>query len=269
MHIVLAFTLLHDRHLSNTWHQGPSRAEIFHLYSGTAWFKSRLSNPALLSEQDALWASAAVLGAITFAGIEASTLEEAWPLSPPSDIDMDWLRLSDGKKAVRNLAEEKGVNSIFQGLAPESWLTASPDISVLSAFSPLFAELFDLDATSTFENNPYHAPASILAQLQAIPCGEHTIIQFMSYISHVRSDHKILLQQKDPRAMLLLAYWYALICHYQCWWIRRRSLLEGQAICIYLERYHSEDRRIRELIQFPKKNFREALRIKTRETTRV
>lgn len=90
MHIVLALTLMHDRYLSGFADSPQSVAEAYHYYEGTKLFHHALLKPIKPSERDALWASAALLGVLQFASIDAKTYEEAWPLKPPSESDLDW-----------------------------------------------------------------------------------------------------------------------------------------------------------------------------------
>lgn len=61
------------------------------------------------------------------------------------------------------------------------------------------------------------------------------MVRFLSFPVLMRPQFKALLKEKDARAMLLLAYWYAKVCESQ-WWIKTRAILECTAICRYLER---------------------------------
>jgi len=256
MYVVLTLTLMHDRYLSASPNTKQSTAEAFYWYKGTALFNSKLSKPIQPSERDALWVTAALLGAIAFACIEAKTPEEAWPLKPPSSLDLDWLRMSDGKKEVWKITDPLRADSVFQPLAPEHQHDFLPTYSTVVELQTLPSELiklYGLDVMSTADNNPYHAAASILASLMNIECNHSTILKFLSFISYMHPDYKRLLERKDPRALLLLAYWYAKVSQYQQWWIWQRVMLECQATCIYLERYHGHDTKIQNLLQFPRK----------------
>jgi hypothetical protein len=255
MYVVLTLTLMHDRYLSASPNTKQSTAEAFYRYKGTALFSARLSKPIQPSERDALWVTAVLLGAIAFAGIEAKTPEEAWPLKPPSFLDLDWLRMSDGKNEVSKIADPLRADGAFRTLAPEHQKDCLPTYSTVVEPETLPSELiklYGLDATSTTDNNPYHAAASILAPLMNIECNHSTILKFLSFISHMHPDYKRLLERKDPRALLLLAYWYAKVSQYQQWWVWQRVVLECQATCIYLERYHGDDTKIQNFLQFPR-----------------
>ena len=67
--------------------------------------------------------------------------------------------------------------------------------------------------------------------------------------------YKSLLERKDPRALLILAWWNAKVCHVEeCWWIQRRIVLEGRAICRYLRRWAREmGESVEKLVDRPRK----------------
>ncbi len=88
MHVILALTLIHETHLSPVPDRRRSSALAFHWYHGTALFNAKLSM-APPHEHGALWAAAALLGVTAFADIQARTPQEAWPLAPPSRMDLN------------------------------------------------------------------------------------------------------------------------------------------------------------------------------------
>jgi hypothetical protein len=105
MHAVLSLTLMHDRHLSTEANTALSPTEAFHWYQGIALFSNKLAGPIHPSERDALWATSAFLGTTAFYYIEAKTPEEAWPLKPPSSLDLNWLRMSAGKEEIWKITQ--------------------------------------------------------------------------------------------------------------------------------------------------------------------
>jgi hypothetical protein len=65
----------------------------------------------------------------------------------------------------------------------------------------------------------------------------------------IRGNYRNLLLEKDPRALLILGYWFAILCKLNQWWIDDRAKLECRSICMYLE--HNDDHRIVGLLEFP------------------
>ena len=255
MHGLLSLTLMHDRYLSNAPTTKLSVTEAFHWYQSTAMFNSKLSGPIDPSERDALWATAVSLGVIAFFYIEAKTPEEAWPLKAPSSLDLNWLSLSEGKKALCKITQPRGGKSVFQTHVPfenTKPKTTSSTIPGLEALPSEFIELCVFDAASTPNNNPYYDVASHLAKSLHSDCKLTTILNFLSFITNMLPEYKELLKRKDPCALLLLAYWFAKMCQCSNWWILRRAELEGQAICMYLQRHYGNDTNIQKLLQFPR-----------------
>src|ERR1700722_20036258 len=252
MDAILTLTLMHDRHLSPVSNTKLSTTEAYHWYQATCSFNKQLSRPLQAEQQAAIWTTAALLGTITFCHIEARTPEEAWPLKLPSSSDLDWLRMSDGKKEVWKLTQPLKDDPVFQALVvvhTGDLLPAPSTRPELKALPLDFISLYGLDATSTTDNNPYHAAAASLAQVLDIDRPITTILSFLTLISAMCPDYKRLLERNDPRALLLLAYWYGKVCQLQVWWLQRRAVLEGQAICMYLERYYRHEINIQTLLQ--------------------
>lgn len=171
-------------------------------------------------------------------------------------MDLNWLKISDGKKSTWNITQPMRDDCVWQPLVlynmnmqllPSRW--AIPGIDALP-FEMI--ELCALDAKSNTYNNPYYGAASTLAQSLNSDCMISTFLNFMAFTGDMPPDYAQLLERKDPRALLLLAYWYAKVCQYQIWWIRPRVTIECQAICIYLERHYPHETSIQRLLQYPK-----------------
>ena len=259
IHVVMTLSMMHDRYKnsSNSYGSTPSEKEIFHWYHGTGIFNKKLSEPLKDEDRDPLWGAAAILGAITIGSIDASTAEEAWPLKPPSPEDLDWLRMSDGKKEVWKLVDPLRKESVWSGALayehhkdPVPYDHPVPELNMLYPFLTKIYEYDPLDGENP--NDPYHTAASILVRLLELDCNHATIMYFLSFLGHMDTRYRDLLHQKDPRALLLLSWWYGKMCQYNVWWISRRMTLEGQAICLYLEKYHSDQKDIIRLLDYPK-----------------
>jgi hypothetical protein len=249
MHVILAMTLMHDRYITGFADTPQSVAEAYHHYQGTAMIKHKLTDHDP-HERDALWAATALLGAMSFANIDARTYEEAWPLKAPSESDLDWLRMTEGKIAVWKLVDPMREGSVIQ----ETWQQVGllrPSEPGLSS-CPTFIELNSLMDGASRGDNAHQNAALVLMPLLAMECNHSTITKFISFVCYTEPEYRQLLGQKDPLALLLLAYWYAKMCQYKQWWIQPRAVLECQAICIYLEKYHHDENRIQSLLHFPR-----------------
>jgi len=256
MHVVQTITAVHDRYLSAT----PARqttTELFHWSQAVALFNRKLSTQLQPQDQIPLWATAAMLGIISFCMIDAATPEEAWPLKPAASSDLEWVTMATGKNIIFAVADSLKPDSMFHKLynvavsSNDDSQASTPTNSGTGSFLTPLIQLYEIGNSSTIEQNPYHSALWDLIPLLQIECTRETCARYFVWINHIQPAFQRLLKEKDPRALLLLAYWYAKITHGQ-WWVARRAWLECQATCLYLERYHANETAIMQLLWFPK-----------------
>lgn len=256
MHTIQTLTACHDRYLTfnATTSSYCTPAEAYHLARAASLFNQKLCAPIANNDKDALWATAALLGVIAVSSIEASSPYEAWPLTPYADTDLDWLRMSESKIVIFELTNPMRKDSIFHVLSTDyhnSHYKRDESLD-LSSLPPHFVELFDLDEYSTAMNNPYYPTIISLQPIINIECKQTSMLSFLGFLTKMSAQYKILLKLRDPRALILLSYWYGKVWK-MCWWVERRATLECQAICIYLDRNHGDDRLIQEILSIPKR----------------
>lgn len=255
-HVLFTIVLMHDRYLPGQQWRPPLHKETFHHYHGTAIFNSMLSKSIPQEEKDAMWGAAALLGAITIASIDGTTPEECWPIAPASPSDLDWLRMSDGKKEVWRLADPMREDSIWR---PALTHEHTPDMEAqtdrradFETLLPCLTKLYNFDASADGSDDPYHTACSIIVRLLPMKCTHANILWFLSFLGHMAPAYRQLLHKKDPKAILLLAWWYAEMLDYPAWWIQRRAMLECKAICVFLQQRFMPWSEIGKLLDFPK-----------------
>lgn len=237
----------------------PWAKESYHWLHGSAIYGRLLSQPIQHKDKDPLWGTAALLGAITIASIEATSPEQAWPLATSSDSDLDWLRMSDGKKAVWAMVNPLRPESVWRDVVnyeqqkdPEPYDHVVPELNMLYPFLVKMYNYDPFSQNSEEAQDPYHTAASILTRLLELECNHTNVLYFLSFLGHMDPRFRELLHHKDAKAMLLLAWWYGKMCTYNVWWQKRRMMLEGQAICIYIERNHGDQEDVVKLLDYPK-----------------
>jgi hypothetical protein len=249
MHAVQTLTALHDRQLSpSPTSSRLSSIELYHLSRAAALLNAKLSAPLQDADRDALWATAALLGVAACSWLEASRADEAWPLTPRAPSDLDWIRMTENKAAVRQLTDPTRPESLFHGMGHA--IAAPAGTPIPRQFAALCGLREETTETNQ-EENPYYVVLRALAPLLTIECTRQTILPFLSFIGHLPAEFKRLLEERDARALLLLAYWYAKVGN-AVWWLERRAVLEGRAICVYLERYHGDEGALMELLAYPR-----------------
>jgi hypothetical protein len=252
MHAVQTVTAIQDRHLSDR----PGRRsipEIYHLSHAAAQFRAQLSVPLKDSERDAIWITSIMLGVSAFAYTDADTPAESWPLKPSDPSDLEWIRMTDMKSAIYRLTDPLREGSMFLCMKDDDCpkYAGPPPAAGIEGIPTAFVALLGLTPDSTAETSPYFEPMHYLSRLLKTTYTRSSFTQFLSFIMYTTPAYRRLLGIKDPRALLILAYWYGTVTE-AMWWMSRRAVLECQATCLYLEKYHGGDWGIREMLAWPR-----------------
>lgn len=112
-----------------------------------------------------------------------------------------------------------------------------------------FVDLCELDADSTVHNNPYHHVVRILTPCLRLKPSTENYATLFACLGRVWPKLKTLFLRRDPRGMLLVAYWFALIRQIDQWWLAKRARSECRAIVAYLAALN--DPAITALLPFP------------------
>ncbi|OHE92148.1 hypothetical protein CORC01_12551 [Colletotrichum orchidophilum] len=276
MHTVIAMTHLHDMSLTPNLPPTPGTqtALAYHWYRGVSLLHRKLSAPILPAERDALWLASAFIGVAAFANVATlAAPRDAWPLRDACASDLDWMKLGDGKKQVWKMTDTPcAPRGVFSDVANELYAQLmQPDVlpiggddggedggTTTGTWSPLpegFADLFGLREDPTHANPYFSAAVSLVAcwriPASADPDSRELVKPFMGFISKLDPRFRRLLEEKDERAMLLLAYWFARVCDRKHWWMCKRAVLETWAICEYLETRWKGRWEVR-LVEFPR-----------------
>ncbi|KAJ0114572.1 hypothetical protein J7T55_004816 [Diaporthe amygdali] len=261
MHIVLAFTYTHDR-LLQPIPDKPCAAELFHHYKGSALFNYRLREDATPSERDAIWITSTLIGAIEWSKMEAESFEEAWPLKDRDPGEPDYLTLLVGKQDVWDFLDPTRADCCFKSLLVKCKIDGEDtgfdpyqlkDGGFYNLPSPLL-DFLGLTDPLIWHSSPYHRAANIISQLIPLEYNQRTLMKFTTFLFLMAPEFKDLWIRKDPGALLLISYWYAKTIPLRQWWTWKRAVLECQAICIFLERYHDDIPHLERLLEFPKRS---------------
>lgn len=110
------------------------------------------------------------------------------------------------------------------------------------------AELYEITESSTIANNPYHAPLRLLAPLLQIEAGIPNFTKLITFMGRMGLQFHALLIEREARALLILAYWLALMSKIPQWWIVGRAKHECAAIGTLLRNH--PDPRLLALLEF-------------------
>lgn len=219
-------------------------------HKATRIYRQSLQLPIGRDNMDMLITSCILLGMFSFAAETTSPLD-SWVFAD-DPISMNWLSVQCGLRCLLEITKPWMDDSIWNEPFQESSNYEYADDHRMGRedLDPELADLCDITDTTTEETNPYHWPLRMLCPLLRIPrhkCGASRITNFMG---RLLPDFVNLLAAKEPRALLIMSYWLALMCtSVDEWWVGPRVTLECRAISMYLEA--CGDRRIIELLDFP------------------
>lgn len=239
MHASLAVAFAYDRYTNSPRTCRRSLEECEHFARSTVLLNKRLKEPIKPADKDPIWGTAAALAILSFSSPDACIPEESWPLkSSNSELDFDWLRLSNGKMSLWHTVNPLRPDSIFSVMAKTYAHMSSPlPASGIDGIPDALAMLCSLDDASTAENNGYFDAAHALSQMLRVSVEAVTTGQTQLFTRCIHGTFEALLRSKDPTALLLLYMWYRKAGQ-AIWWIELRAIVESRAIYLYLQRYH-------------------------------
>ncbi|KAH7308032.1 hypothetical protein B0I35DRAFT_102049 [Stachybotrys elegans] len=257
LHVFIALTLIHDAQLLPLGMKPPHASPIaFHLYHGTALYRRLLAQPLhalTASQKDALWICASFLGAASFAQMESTEPSRVWPMQSGTTAGPEaWLRMGQGKPIVWKHVDTHSEDSVFKDMAQAhavDLLHTDPALS-RDVLPPGFYDLYEISDTSTPDNNPYFSMLSILETFYSADSHDSALGLLVAFTSCIDEQLNQLLEAKDHRALLLLAYVHAKSTSCGSWWAAQRPIIEGASICKYLEQ--NGDSQIMSLLEYPR-----------------
>ncbi|KAL7915582.1 hypothetical protein GGI35DRAFT_466937 [Trichoderma velutinum] len=241
MHAMLAVATAFRRIQHDVVRRCRTQTEIHHTLQCICLLQRKLSQRIAGPDQDALWATSALLGLIAIVSFEETSPEDAWPVRPMHASDLEWMRLTVGKRIIWTLTDPLRTNGLFRAMASEyaDMEFAIPEMDIAGIPSSLI-KACNLTETSNSDNNPYYVAVHLLvllSRLQMLSGGSFPGIYMIAFISQSQLRFRRLLEVKDPVGLLLLALWYR-GAGKALWWVRQRAEIETQAIRIYIERFH-------------------------------
>lgn len=218
--------------------------------------RSLLKSPSADSgECAATWATSSLLGIISFSHIDANTLDEAWPLLPVSSSDdLRLLRMSNGKDSIRDLTMALTSHPTFGCLVTMEMSDLLP-LSVGDQLSEkrTLSQAIVGSIRSVDKQLPYFVNS--LEQGLRVPVFNHYHNELLELCPQYHCGLQGPPCSQRPKALVVLLLWYKKTHTLPIWWLKRRTLQEGRAICIYLDKQHHGNTELQSLLQWPRSVF--------------
>jgi hypothetical protein len=241
MHAILAMASVHIEYLKRP--DQPSQPDLatFHWQLCLSQFNNQISDGITIHNADALLVACTLINGLAYVMLDGSTLGRGWPLGD-SRPRLGWLSAQAGLNLVVRLTfpilQSKTLQALFIDTEYDSSGKAQPEhSSSMPVPWPLtaIAKHCEVIPTTSDKDNPYSSAIKLLISLAVVPYISSTMFIHLGFITSLEPRLICLLEQKDTRALLLLAYWYANMCAIDCWWITMRAKLDCANICIYLQ----------------------------------
>lgn len=250
MHAVFGIAVTHLRHLL-PHDKSYAIAAGIHWQRAIKLYRREISKPIDEHNMDPLMSTCMLLSTITFSTEECKPADSWIFSSDPTRLS--WLL---GQSGLRYILEAITIDQLQRSIWFEAFqesddedYTFNNNSPGLEGLHPGLAELCDIDETTTEESNPYHWPLRMLSPMLPLKADRNNFSKLIPFIGRLEPAYIKLLQEKDPRALLILSYWLGKMCEEKQWWIYSRVSSECFAICMFLE--HNEDTRILNLLQYP------------------
>ena len=262
IYLAVAYVLKHDMALSNKTELDPEdrTALAYHLFHGTALHSQKVAMIARFDklsndELNAVWLSASILCTAYYGYLESHDPHHVWPLrAGPMGTEQDCVRINLAKQGLWDVVKPLREGSPYQALGTDpATISLPPQGSpITKAVLPSsFLALFELDEKSPCETCPYYDVVCELSHLIPQVCDSFTFMRFLFFWHQMPKTFTKLLETKDPRALLIQAYFYAKVSVYHGTWISRRAIVVGRSISIYLRTFCGDNKAIQELVTFP------------------
>ena len=243
MHMILGLTLMHDSSLSLPYSASQSatlqRKSLYHWDQATTLYHRILNGPIPPSHRDAIWATGVHLGAASFWYLESDDPYTVWPLKPSEPGDLSWMKIGEGKRHLWRIADPTREDSVFRRVlarnhgpctTPPDWMQNN-DISLVPESVKI---TFGITPLSSKEDNVYHLPVLILSRIRHLQLSHGNVLEFLYFTAFITPEFLELLEQKDPKAVFLLGWWFQMCRNGTLWWMTRRARVEGEAVRIWL-----------------------------------
>ncbi|KAL3466497.1 hypothetical protein BJX64DRAFT_284435 [Aspergillus heterothallicus] len=252
MHSIIAVSIAHLRQTLPT--TDPSSAKYFllethHWQHAIHQYSAELQSPISPENMDALFSSCLLMTVNSFT-IDTYNPRASFIFSADPTTSLNWLFVQSGLRHLLGRTAPWLRKSMWWEMFMDSRSDWFDDIREgREGLHPHLADLCGINEFSTLENNPYLWPLRMLTPLLKLEPSVKTFPRITTFMGRLLPDYYETLIRRDPPALVLLAWWLALMLSVDLWWVNARARSECAAICMYLE--DSPDPLVLRLLEFP------------------
>lgn len=264
MHMVLAVSSAHLKRLHSDSSQMKlyreySIAEAAHWQTGLQLYQKLLQRrrseaDTPLPDFDAALATTFLTIIFTFA------LDDEIPVDAYTGQDEEqfWyainpLAATGGFRALRDVLGDFMYDScwrlVLMGSDDSKGTFSNSEKRGIDGLPAALVDLCELHPDSSTENNEYYHIVRLLTPLLRLDNDLNNFTKLIAFSGRTWPYFRPLLLRRDPRGLLLVSYWFALLGQLDQWWLKQRAKTECMAIVNYLSQL--EDAKIAALLPFP------------------
>lgn len=257
LHAMLSFSAYHLSFL----HPGTRKyfiSSTLHYDHSLTSYSATLRDHLETADPDGLLACSMLLGMIAFRNL--SVHEPDLQTSPDHDYSSPEF---SGLQCISGICLLKDIPSLGSTLDSTIWQSAFAgcgegslaDVEIFETSSIAFKimngleQLCECSYTKVATEGPYEKALSTLRRFMQLEIDHNKIGKLFSFTTDLDPRFVRLLERKEPKALVLLCYWFALLSQIDQWWIIESARTEGLKLLNFLGAVKNP--RIQDLLRFP------------------
>lgn len=212
MNAIIATAITHHCHLNTSYR--PTVQPEYYWNRAISLYRQNLHGTVDEQNMDVMISTCMMLAVHSF-HVYDQTGGGSWAFA--DQRTPNWLNIHGGLPAVRHKCQGRESSSMWHAVFDDG--DAFRDAHVKSEnIDPAFAELCGIDGNGPdAENNPYYAPLQTLSALKKIKTSSHNLSKLLIFVGCARGEYRYLVAMKDRCALLILGFWFALLCNVDQW----------------------------------------------------
>ncbi|KAL4987023.1 hypothetical protein BDW68DRAFT_161906 [Aspergillus falconensis] len=253
MYTLVGCGILHKNRISPP-NESREIGEAYFWQRALRLYSAALEHPINQQNVSGLIAASILIGLASIAPLEFE-IHDSWVFTGRGS-DLNWLAIQGGLACILKIAGKYVPGSIWgvpfsqsQGL--ESRLFRYEITKGREGLHSDLADLCGITDETDDRTSPYWHPIKLLTPYMQLEGNAHNAALCTTWMGRLDPTFVNLCRERDPRALVILAYWMGLMCSLAQWvpWVEGRIRKECIAVCIYLESLG--DPVIRPFLEFP------------------
>ncbi|KAL4762862.1 Zn(II)2Cys6 transcription factor domain-containing protein [Aspergillus foveolatus] len=253
MYTLLGCGVLHMNRVS-PGNESRELGEAYFWQRAVQLYSAALQHPINQHNVSGLISASILIGVTSLAPLKFE-IQDSWVFTGRGS-DLNWLAIQGGLACILKHAGQYVPGSIWgvpfsHSHEIESQLFRYEITKGREGLHPDLADLCGITDETDDQTSLYWFPIKLLSPFLELEVNAQIASQCTTWMGRLEPPFVNLCRERDPRALVILAYWMGLMCSMSQWvpWVEGRIRKECIAVCIYLESLG--DPVIRPFLEFP------------------